>query len=109
MDDKRPLFSIIIPCYNSKPDRIRELLTSIYNAGANAVTEVIIANDRSTDINFLDVVDEFNDNTPRHKDLMDYEYIPLNIKIIDVPDIDGIELEHCPANTRSHLLIMMIY
>jgi len=89
IDINRPFFSIIIPCYNSKPERIRELFDSIVKAGCNDITEIIISDDRSTDKSYLEVVKEYNN---------------LNIKIIYVPEVDelGNELIHCPGNTREY-------
>ena len=87
----RPFFSVIIPCYNSKPERIRELFDSIIKAGYNRETEVIISDDRSTNKTYLTIVEEYRNKLN-------------NIKIISVPDIneDGIKLIHCPSNTREY-------
>ena len=83
-DTKRPFFSIIIPCYNSKPEHIQALLTSIEKQNLNDEIEIIISNDRSTDTQFLDKVKDFSD---------------LNITIVDVPDSE--DYIHCPGNTRE--------
>lgn len=87
----RPFFSIIIPCYNTKPERMRELLESIYKGECPDTTEVIISDDRSTDKTFLDIVNEYKDKF-------------YNVIITEVPDKnkDGIELIHCPGNTRQN-------
>ena len=41
-EKSRPFFSIIIPCYNSKPEHIRALLSSIEKQYMNEDIEVII-------------------------------------------------------------------
>ena len=87
----RPFFSIIVPCYNSKPERIRELLESIYKGGCSINDiEVIISDDRSTDKSYLDVVMEYSEK--------------LFIRIYSVPDVndEGVRLIHCPGNTRQN-------
>ena len=89
MNNSRPFFSIIIPCYNSKPERIRELLDSIVNAGCNDITEIIISDDRSINKEYLNTVEE-------------YRKI-LNIKIISTPETDaGNMLIHSPGNNRQN-------
>lgn len=87
----RPFFSIIIPCYNTRPERMRELLESIYKGGCSDTTEVVVSDDRSTDKTFLDIVNEYKDKF-------------YNVIITEVPDKnkDGIELIHCPGNTRQN-------
>lgn len=79
----RPFFSIIIPCYNSKPEQITILLESIVQQNLSTDIEVIISNDRSTETEFLSVVDSYSSI--------------LQIKTITVPD----NLIHCPGNTRE--------
>jgi len=87
----RPFFSIIVPCYNSKPERIKELLDSIIKAGCIDDTEIIISDDRSTDKKYLEIVEEYKEKF--------YNFI-----VSEVPDIneEGIELIHCPGNTREN-------
>lgn len=87
----RPFFSIIIPCYNSEPDKIKELFDSIIKAGCSDITEIIISDDRSTDKSYLDTVKKYNDKFH-------------SIKIVSVPELDifGNELINCPGNTREN-------
>ena len=88
---ERPFFSVIIPCYNSKPERIKELLDTVVNGGCPKETEIVISDDRSTDKTFLDTVKEYEDKF-------------FEITITEVPDKneDGTELIHCPGNTRQN-------
>ena len=86
-DNKRNFFSIIIPCYNTKTENIQRLLRSIEDQNMSDDIEIIISNDRSTETDFLKVVEEYIDQNK------------LNIKIIDVPDDK--DLIHCPGNTRE--------
>ena len=89
-EKSRPFFSIIIPCYNSKPEHIRTLLSSIEKQYMNEDIEVIISNDRSTDTSFMDTISEFTD---------------LNITCVTVPDYlddeEHTQLIRCPGNTRE--------
>lgn len=89
-ENKRPFFSVVVSCYNSNHDRIRELLNSVVNAGCPDITEVVIADDRSTDKEYLEVVKEFEDKF-------------LKVTLTDVPDEtdDGTKLIHCPGNTKE--------
>ena len=80
---KRPFFSIIIPCYNSKPEQITALFDSIVNQNIPQDIEVIISNDRSTETEFLSTIDSYSSI--------------LNIKTTTVPG----DLMHCPGNTRE--------
>lgn len=98
---KRPFFSIIIPCYNSNPENIKELFASIYNAGCNDDLEIIVANDRSTELEFLNIINGYNKN-------INSEYVipapyRFNIKVVDVPEQldDGTKVIHCPGNTKE--------
>lgn len=81
--ENRAFFSIIIPCYNTKPDNMRMLLESIKNQNIADDIEVIIADDRSTQVDFYDVIEEYKNI--------------LNIKTI----ISNTEVAHCPGNTRE--------
>ena len=86
----RPFFSIIIPCYNSDPVKIKELFDSIIKAGCNDISEIIVSDDRSTDKSYLKTVKEYKDKFN-------------SIKIVSVPELDisGDEVKHCPGNTRE--------
>jgi glycosyltransferase involved in cell wall biosynthesis len=81
--ENRAFFSIIIPCYNTKPDNMRMLLESIKNQNIADDIEVVIADDRSTQIDFYDVIEEYKNI--------------LNIKTT----ISSSEAAHCPGNTRE--------
>ena len=83
---KRPFFSIIVPCYNTKEENMCLLLDSVSKQNMDDEIEVIISNDRSTETAFLDVI-------------KDEKYKELSIKVVDVPDDE--DLIHCPGNTRE--------
>lgn len=80
METKRPLFSLVIPCYNSA--FIGRLFDSIASQGiTNEELEIIVVDDSSTDKSYQDVVKSYK----------------LNTKFVNTaPDI-----VHCPGNTRS--------
>ena len=103
--DKRPFFSVIIPCYNTKVQWISELLHSLSSACNKDDMEIIIVNDRSEETEFLNVVDEFDDNIcPDSEEGYKYnkQLIKMNIKVVDVPEEDDHgKIEHCPGNTRE--------
>ena len=87
-----PFFSVIIPCYNSDIQRIRELLQSISNTDLHDSVEVIIVDGGSIDTAYLDEVENFKNVTG------------FFTKVITMPnkDEDGNELVHCPGNTREY-------
>lgn len=88
MENKRPFFSIIIPCYNTKTENMKRLMQSIYDQHlSTSELEIIITNDRSTETEFLSIVQDYIDQDK------------LNIKIIEVPNTEG--MIHCPGNTRE--------
>ena len=104
-ENNRPFFSIIIPCYNSKPNLIYELLCSIARVHNSNDTEVIIVDDRSENKEFLEVVKEFNKNSEfegeyKYNKFEDHDPYKLNIIVTEVPDT-RIDLIHCPGNTRE--------
>ena len=82
--EKRPFFSIIIPCYNTKVERIQSLFFSIEKQNMNNDIEIIVVNDRSTDSSFLEKIKTFTN---------------LNIIIVDTPDEK--DFIHCPGNSRE--------
>ena len=79
----RPFFSIIIPCYNSKPNRISVLLESIYKQTYNVPLEVILVDDCSPDTSYFEVVKEYAEK--------------MSIRQVKT-EKDSI---HCPGNTRE--------
>ena len=89
---ERPFFSVIIPCYNTKINLIRELLQSIASGGCSEELEVIIADGRSTDTSYFAEVTKFEKETG------------ITTKIVTMLDKneDGIELINCPGNTREY-------
>ena len=91
----RPFFSIIVPCYNSDPENIHQLLYSIKNGGCTDDIEVIICDGGSTDKTYLEEVLSFNHRAN------------MNIRIVSMPDKDenDEELVHCPGNTREYGVI----
>lgn len=76
----RPFISIVIPCYESK--HIGRLLESIKKQKIKQEIEVIIADDRSQDLSYLDIVNKYTDD--------------LSIKTIQT-DYNCM----CPGNTRE--------
>lgn len=72
----RPFFSIIIACYNSDSDKIKELLDSIKNQQIADEIEVIISDDCSTDISYKEVVYNYRND--------------LNIRMIESDSNRGI-------------------
>ena len=90
--DKRPFFSIIIPCYNTPLDYMKALLFSIANGGCSDELEVIIADGRSTDTSYQEEVKKFEEESG------------ILVKIVTMVDKneDGIELVNCPGNTREY-------
>lgn len=87
---ERPFFSAIVSCYNSDPNKIKELLDSIYDAGMPTRTEIIIADDRSDNKEYLEIVTKYKNKFS-------------DIILTDVPNKcdDGTELIHCPGNTKE--------
>ena len=83
---KGPFFSVIIPCYNTKPDNIKILLTSILDQEdiSKSEIEVIISDDCSTDKEYLKIVDAFR------------PYLSINLVKTDENAI------HCPGNNREN-------
>jgi len=79
----RPFFSIIIPCYNSKPDRIEVLLESIFKQSYDVPLEVILVDDCSPDTSYFDTVKKYAEK--------------MCIRQIKT-DPDSV---HCPGNTRE--------
>jgi glycosyltransferase involved in cell wall biosynthesis len=89
---KRPFFSIIVPCYNTPLQYIKDLLSSIVDGGCNDELEIVIADGGSTDKSYQDEIENFKK-----------EY-SIPIITITMPDVneDGVELLHCPGNTREY-------
>lgn len=90
--DKRPFFSVIIPCYDTPLDYMKALLFSIANGGCSDELEVIIADGRSTDISYQEEVKKFEEESS----------IPVKIVTMVDKNEDGIELVNCPGNTREY-------
>jgi len=89
--DNRAFFSVIIPCYNSNPDKIKELMDSIIEAGCQYETEIVVSDDRSFEKEYINTIEEYKDKF-------------YDIKIVDVPtkDINGTILINSPANNREN-------
>ena len=80
----RPFFSIIIPCYNSAPDRMQCLLESIYVQIYDVPLEVILVDDCSPDPAYIDqVVKEYASK--------------MSIRQVKTEK----ESVHCPGNSRE--------
>lgn len=92
MQNQQPFFSIIVPCYNTPLQYIKELLLSIVNGGCNDELEIVIVDGGSTDKSYQDEIENFKK-----------EY-SIPITITTMPDVndDGVELIHCPGNTREY-------
>lgn len=90
--EKRPFFSIIIPCYNTPQQYIKELLFSIIDGGCKDELEIIIADGRSTDTSYQDEVKKFEEESG----------IPVTYVIMPDVNEDGVELVNCPGNTREY-------
>lgn len=92
VDTKRPFFSIIIPCYNTPQEYIKDLLSSIVNGGCNDELEIIIADGGSTDKSYQNELEKFKEEFN----------IPVIITTMPNANEDGVELIHCPGNTREY-------
>ena len=76
----RPFFSLIIPCINSEPERIRKLFDSLTRQGVDKnELEIIVVDDASEDKAYQDVIKQYDFNV-----------------IFTETDTDI----HCPGNTR---------
>ncbi len=76
------LFSIIIPCHNSKTESIKNLMHSLTKQGIDKDDlQVIIVDDNSSDKSYLDICKTFEDE-------LNVEYYHTDTDI------------HCPGNTR---------
>lgn len=81
LKDKRPFFSIIIPCYNSEKT-IGRLLDSIVNQHISDDLEVIIVDDNSPELEkYVPIINQYTND--------------LNIKFITT------DYNCCPGNTRQ--------
>ena len=85
MADHRPYFSVICPCYNSKPENIDLLIQTISTQDfPKEDIELIITDDCSTDTSYFTVIDKYKDD--------------LNILLVSTEN-DAI---HCPGNNREN-------
>lgn len=83
--DHRPYFSVICPCYNSKPENIDILLRSISDQSIQKEDiEVILSDDCSDDTSYFYIVEKYKED--------------LNINIVKT-DEDAV---HCPGNNREN-------
>ena len=61
--DHRPFFSVICPCYNSKPDNIDLLIQTISTQDfPKEDIELIFTDDCSTDTSYFTVIDKYKDD-----------------------------------------------
>lgn len=79
----RPFYSIIIPCYNSAPDRMKALLNSIQVQSYDIPLEVILVDDCSPDPSYFEVV-------KKYAELMSIRQIKTEPESV-----------HCPGNSRE--------
>lgn len=78
--DKQPIVSIIIPCYNTKPKNMDKLLNSIVEQDLKDKIEVIISDDLSTDLTYLEIVDKYLDKISIKGIQTDYNFAPGNTR-----------------------------
>ena len=82
----RPFYTVIIPCYNTKPDYMSVLLNSLTHQGIdNDDLEVIISDDCSSDLSYKAVVEDFKNRG-------------MHIKETSTKP----EAVHCPGNNREN-------
>jgi len=83
--DHRPFFSVVCPCYNSKPENIDLLIQTISTQDfPKEDIELIFTDDCSTDTSYFTVIDKYKDD--------------LNVLLVST-DKDAI---HCPGNNREN-------
>lgn len=85
--EKRPFYSIIIPCYNSKKT-LDNLLESIVMQDMNDEIEIILADDHSTE-SYQDIVDEYKEILSIRQILTDYNFAPGNTREKGVSIAEG--------------------
>mgnify|MGYP003295070239 CR=1 FL=1 len=85
--DKRPYYSIIIPCYNSKKT-LGALLDSIVKQDMNDEIEVILSDDHSTE-SYQDIVDEYSNILSIRQIRTDYNFAPGNTREKGVSIAEG--------------------
>lgn len=83
--DHRPFFSVICPCYNSKPENIDLLIQTISTQDfPKEDIELIFTDDCSTDTSYFSVIDKYKDD--------------LNILLVSTDN----KAIHCPGNNREN-------
>ena len=85
--EKRPFYSIIIPCYNSRKT-LDKLLESIVAQDMNDEIEIILADDHSTEP-YQDIVDEYKEILSIRQILTDYNFAPGNTREKGVSIAEG--------------------
>lgn len=90
---KRPLFSIVVACYNSRRT-LGRLLASIESQDMNDEIEVILSDDCSTE-SYDDVVDDFKDRLCIKRVQTDYNCCPGNTREKGISVVEGEWLMIC--------------
>lgn len=85
--EKRPFYSIIIPCYNSR-NTLGRLLDSIIEQNMNDEIEVILSDDHSTE-SYQDVVELYNNTLSIRQVMTDYNFAPGNTREKGVSIAEG--------------------
>lgn len=85
--DKRPFYSIIIPCYNSRKT-LGALLDSIVAQNMNDEIEVILSDDHSTE-SYQDIVDKYVNILSIRQIKTDYNFAPGNTREKGVSIAEG--------------------
>ena len=84
---KRPFYSIVIPCYNSRRT-LGALLDSIIAQDMNNEIEVILSDDHSTE-SYQDIVDKYKDILSIRQIKTDYNFAPGNTREKGVSIAEG--------------------
>jgi len=82
--EKRPFFTIVVPCFNTKKEWMEFLLESIVKQEMNDDIEIILSDDCSIDLDYLEVVDKYSNI--------------LHIKQTKTKE----DILHCPGNNREN-------
>lgn len=82
--ESKPFFSIVVPCFNTKTEWMEYLLKSLIKQEMNDDIELILSDDCSADLDYLEVVDKYNEI--------------LHIRHTKTKE----DILHCPGNNREN-------